>query len=115
MEEIEIKIDEEGNLKSIYKDELRPLYKALGGILSVGRASDVEWEDIEWVGQGWTVRSHKNPKRALRHKKKMFKRAIIVSEEGPIVFFNSREDALACEVKHFWELIGEDNGRKDSL
>jgi len=112
MKTLEFKITETGDLLGIYKDELRPLYDALGSA-SISRASDVEWEDIEWQGQGWTVRSHTNPKRALRWSRKYLwakNCAIVVSEEGPIVFFRNREDALLEEVKNFWSLIGENNG-----
>lgn len=95
--EIEIQIDDEGNLQSIYDDQLNDLYKSLGAV-RVERASDVEWED-----KGWTVRCHKNPGKALRWVNEHIK----VSCNGNIVHFESREEALKYEVKNFWELIGE--------
>lgn len=101
MDDLEIKIDTDGNLRSIYKDELMGLYMTLG-TPTVSRASDVEWED----NHGWTVRCHDKPERALRFAKDKAC-AIIVSTEGQIVYFSNREAALREEVAHFWELIGE--------
>lgn len=100
MDEIEIKIDEEGNLKSIYRDDLIGLYNELGTV-NVSRASDVEYE-----GKGWTVRKHSDPEIALR----LENDAIIVSRVGQLIYFTTREEALKEEVKHFWEIMGDVNG-----
>jgi len=95
--ELEVRITEDGNLESIYKDDLTDLYSDLGRV-TVERASDVEFEN-----GGWTVRCHKDPQKAIR----TIDDKISVGYVGNIVSFKSRESALAKEVELFWELIGE--------
>ena len=88
-------IFENGQAKMIYHDEERPLMDKLGK-LTVTRASNVEWED-----DGWTVRSAKNPDLAIRkHKDRE-----VVSTEGDIVKFPTREAALKAEVDAFWSIV----------
>lgn len=99
MTDLEFQIDEAGDVLGIYNDSLLPLYNELG-TLEVHRASNVEFED-----GGWSVRSHHDPKKALRLDQK---RAIIVGTEGPLAVFKTREEALFFEVKNFWELIKND-------
>jgi hypothetical protein len=93
--QLEIVIDESGDCTSIYDDSMNDLYKALG-TAKIDRASDVEWES-----GGWTVRSHKNPTKALR----IVDGCVTVSTEGPIAYFESREEALSSEIANFWKLL----------
>jgi hypothetical protein len=90
---------ENGVIRSIYKDDIHPLLDGMGST-TVARASNVEWEDVG-LDRGWTVRSASKPYLALR----LNCGRIIVSEEGPLVFFNTREEALKEEINHFWELL----------
>jgi hypothetical protein len=101
VKQLEIKIDPEGNFQSIHDDQLNELCNDLGAV-SVERASNVEWES-----GGWTVRSHKDPQRALR----LVEGCVIVSNEteAPIQHFETREAAIQSELKNFWALIGSKN------
>jgi hypothetical protein len=87
---------ENGTAKMIYHDEEKPLMDKLGKF-TVTRASHVEWED-----NGWTVRSAKNPELAIRKNKG----AQVVSTEGDLVKFLTREEALKAEVDAFWSIVG---------
>ena|SRR5271166_3050905 len=97
MKDLEIKIDQEGNFSSIHDDTLNDLYSSLGKI-SIQRCSHVEWEE-----GGWTVRSHKNPEKALR----VAQGCVIVSTESkiPLAHFESREAGISAELKNFWALL----------
>lgn len=95
---ISIRITRDGNVESIYKDEMLPVYDALG-LSKITRASHVEFEN-----DGWTVRAAHNPDIAIRkHPHKA--NAYCVGRYGAIVVFQTRERALKAEVDMFWDLI----------
>lgn len=100
---IAINFTPQGVMRSIYKDELLPLYESLGKP-KVQRASNVEWEESS-DGSGWTVRSAHDPELAIRSilQDCCYKR--VVSRIGDLLVFVTREAALEAEVEHFWELL----------
>lgn len=72
-----IRFDEKGGLSAVFYDDIRPIIDSLAGDMMVNRASHVEPDD---KGQWWVDLSPVGgPK-----------------EVGP---FNTREEALAHEVK----------------
>lgn len=58
-----IDIDAEGNIKTIYKDDL--LLQDIGHICNVRRAS---WIDFDHIAQEWVVRSAGSNKDVFRNK-----------------------------------------------
>lgn len=88
----------DGSAKAIYSDELMPIIRTLGPF-SVRRVSTVEWEGGE--AGGWAVRAETNPELAIRLNKDGQQ---VVSTEGSIVLFPTRNEALDREVELFWEL-----------
>lgn len=106
-DEVNLVINPDGSIDTIYSDKIKTLLESAGGeVTQVCRASNVEWEssvvDGVEVESGWTVRSAANKEVALR---------ISASGEakpdtvGPLVFFKTREAALAEEIAHFWRLL----------
>lgn len=103
--EVEMVFGTDGKVRSIYKDELQPLFHDLGKV-KVDRASNVEWEQSpDGKDHGWTVRAAHDRELAIRCilAEGHFKR--IVSKQGELLYFNSREAALETELEHFWELL----------
>lgn len=96
---VEIEVTPDGTVRGIYKDELAELYGALGK-MKVARASNVEWEL-----DGWTVRAAHDPNLAIRSVIKDGAYRLVVSREGELTVFVTREAALASELDHFWELL----------
>jgi hypothetical protein len=108
-EKIELKVTTTGRLRTIYKDEhLRVLEKL--GTIDVKRASNVEWETDGYTGHnGWTVRSAHSPAYIFLRRSPMDGSVELTTNgHGPPAYFASREEALAEEVKHFWELLPEE-------
>ena len=99
---IEFVIGSNGAIRSLYKDERLPFFERLGK-LSVKRASNVEWENIE--GGGWTVRAAHDPELAIRIQKLPGLLKRVVARTGDILVFVTREAALGAEQSHFWELL----------
>ena len=99
---VSINFSTDGKARVIYKDELLPLYSELGD-MKVARASNVEWEEID-EAQGWSVRAAHDPELAIRiildggYRK-------VVSRQGEIALFVTREAALESELNFFWELL----------
>lgn len=113
-ETIEMVITNDGTINVQYKDSLKSLVKDLDADLRyIQRASEVEWQ-TEGTYSGWAVRSHLDSDLAIRHKTKTFHPCVCircqeefyVSKEGNIVLFENRGNALAMELKLFWELTG---------
>lgn len=106
-DEITLQITEIGTIRSIYKDgqsqELKDLLEAK---MTVGRASHVEWEDLP--KPGWTVRACHDPELAIRFTGKLAP-LVLVSRQGEIICFDTREAALKYEVEHFWDLLPTGN------
>lgn len=102
-EQIELEITPTGLIRTIYKDDRVPFINSLGGHWRVKRASNVEWEEIGHTS-GWTVRAVHNPELAIRWVKSCLLN-LHVSVEGPIRFFETREDALISEEHFFFDLL----------
>jgi hypothetical protein len=114
MKELEILITPKGKAISVYKDELKPFFKEMGTV-DIKRASNVEWEHIYSNGQtyeGWTVRSYHSPEYCFLRRSPMDGGIEVTTNgHGLPAFFATREEALAEEVKHFWELLPEEAKR----
>lgn len=114
MTELEILITPTGKAVSVYKDELQTFFKEMGKV-GVKRASDVEWESIYSNGksyEGWTVRSHHAPEYCyLRQAPDGSGIEVTKNGHGLPAFFKTREEALAEEVKHFWDLLSDEAKR----
>lgn len=108
-DEFELKIGPDGTIETIYQEGLETFASDMGAeVVSVCRASNVEWEDKEHH-KGWTVRAAHDPELALR----VVDAQIVVSREGDVATFMTREAAIKQEVKYFWELLereGKSNG-----
>lgn len=105
---ISFEVGPDGEINTIYKDELVQFAEKIGGEIStVCRASNVEWES--WrepdgtVRKGWSVRAAHQPALALRN----YNGTIRCSDdyEVAVFLFDSREKALEQEVKFFFELL----------
>ena len=103
-DEIEQEVSPSGTIRTIYSDNVPDLAKSLGAqIVSIDRASMVEWEQIEGKA-GWTVRANHDRALALRMSESG---DIVVSRDGDLVFFDQRQSALDMEKKLFWKLLPE--------
>jgi hypothetical protein len=101
--QFEINITKDGKLETIYQDGLPQKLNA--AVEKVERASSVEYENIE--GRiGWTVRSAKDPELALRATDWC---RCGPARTGAVLTFQTREEALEEEVKHFWGLFGKED------
>jgi hypothetical protein len=102
---VEFEFSPTGTVRSIYKDELQPVFKELGK-QKVQRASNVEWEESpDGRDNGWTVRAAHDPELAVRAVLKDSAYRRVVSKNGELLYFTTREHALEAEVEHFWELL----------
>lgn len=101
-EHFQIEISPEGKVKCIYQEGIEEFARAMGGdITQVGRASHIEWENGSWV-----VRSAKNPDFAIRVLEETeTSLKMHVSNEGKMVTFNSKAEALYWEEELFWALL----------
>lgn len=90
---MDIRIEEDGTLTSIYEDGVEAFVADIGGSMSVSRLSHVEWE-----AGGWTVRAAHDTSLAIREDGS-------VSREGPLAVFRQREAALAAEKQNVWRLL----------
>lgn len=107
MREMELVIQPDGSIESIYDDDLISLVSEMGGSFSkVRRASNVEWENGP-DGKGWAVRAAHDPSLALRIRTDDLTGPFPwhVSREGSIALFTTREFAIHQEVKFFWKLL----------
>lgn len=119
---IELEISPDGTVRTIYSDEVHAFAEELGFTISkIQRASNVEWEEIEALAEGWdrkvegwTVRAAHRPSLAIRYARQDRSPSPVmeVSETGPIVVFKSREEALKFEVRHFWKLLPPEGSKK---
>ena len=101
----EMKIGPDGTIETIYQDGIEQFAFEMGAEVSqVCRASEVEWEAIgsDPDNKGWSVRSVKNPLKALRWDG--LNTVCSSDPELQIVLFPNRELAIQHEIKHFWEL-----------
>jgi hypothetical protein len=99
---IELIIDG-SKVESIYQDGLADLLDAEE--VQVCRASNVEWEEVDGR-KGWSVRAAHAPNLAIRTLTFWpFTRVVLNDQHYPVTLFQNREEALAAEVSHFWELI----------
>jgi hypothetical protein len=48
MSDIHLVINPGGEMKSLYRDELMPVFNALGNLEVPGRASDIVFKDSQW-------------------------------------------------------------------
>lgn len=104
-DEVEIVFGTDGKVRSIYKDSLQPLFHELGKV-KVNRASNVEWEQTQdGKEHGWTVRAAHDRELAIRCILTDGHYQRVVSKQGELLYFNSREAALETELEHFWELL----------
>lgn len=111
---VELEILPNGEIRMMYSDETVPKVAEMIGaqVVDVPRASNVEFERTEF-GNGWTVRAAHDPELAIRLRKNFIlivhdsisPEDIVVSKEGRIFPFSSREDAILSEIEHFWELL----------
>lgn len=86
-------------MEAVYEDGLATTLDAK--IQEVQRASNVEYETVDGRN-GWTVRSAKDPELALRVSDGC---PCGPSRTGVVLTFQTREEALNEEVRHFWGLI----------
>ncbi len=102
MKIIDLKILPDGRLLGPYDEAVMGVAEEMGAeILSIKRASNVEWEEIE--GQrGWVVRACHDAELAIRKKPTGMYHA---AKEGKLVFFKSRSEALDAEMDYFWDLV----------
>lgn len=107
--EVELKIGPTGTIEAIYQDGIEQFAEEMGAeMATVCRASEVEWEVVEYpdhTEKGWSVRSAKNKLKALRVEYGTQCR-IVCSDDANlnIALFTSREAAIEREIQHFWEL-----------
>lgn len=100
-DEFKLVIENDGTVGGVYQDGLAEALDAEE--VRVCRASNVEWEEIDGRA-GWTVRAARDSEIALRTTDWC---RWAPSREGTIVTFKTREEALAEEVKFFWDLLGK--------
>jgi hypothetical protein len=105
----ELKIGPDGTIETIYQDGIEQFAEEMGADVStVCRASEVEWEVVEYpdhTEKGWSVRSAKNGLKALRVQYGTQCRIVCSDDTNlAIALFTSREAAIEQEIKHFWEL-----------
>jgi len=105
-DEFELEIGPGGVIRTIYQDGIEDFAKEIGAdITRVCRLSNVEWEYESTTGRakgGWTVRAAHDPRYALRLS---IKDGIVVSTEGTLCVFDTRDDALRAEADHIWLLL----------
>lgn len=94
---LEVSISADGGVRAYYNDDVPELGKELG-TMKIERASNIEWED-EY--EGWTIRAAHDPTLALRF---VDGAGVVISREGEMASFTSREEALKEEIHYFWEL-----------
>jgi hypothetical protein len=105
--EFDLKITSDGTIETIYQEGLEKFAVGIGGeVVQVCRASNVEFETIG-RRKGWSVRSVSRPDLALRR----IHGEIVPGLVGIVVLFPNRKEALAAEVRFFWELKGKRNGK----
>lgn len=105
--EIELEVTPTGRIRTIYKDGRQELLQSLASHWRIKRASNVEWEEgREYTG--WTVRSAHDQTLAIRAIIKDGRFSRVVSREGELLYFVSREAALEAELDHFWKLLPPD-------
>jgi hypothetical protein len=105
-DKFEFEISPDGVIRTMYQEGIEKLAEDMGADIKTScRASDVEWED-DGIHKGWTVRSAYDRDLAVRWQNygNMGFEAD-VSIYGELLFFPTREEALAEEVKHFWKLL----------
>ena len=112
----EIAVGTNGMVETIYKDELADIYRKLGKVVDIKRASHIEWEDNP-DGKGWTVRAAHNPRLVLRKGRTpndLY--AVSADDTLAIVYFDLRATALVAERTHFWDLLpGEKTLQKKEI
>lgn len=110
---VELLIDgADGHIEMPHEDGADELASAIGGTVeSSQRAGVVEWEGsfspAPGANGGWTVRSPRNAFIAIRRD---FEGNLELSSisSHPVVFFKTRDEAVAEERKLFWLLVGKD-------
>lgn len=110
----ELKIDADGTIQTIYQEGIEEFAKDLGADLTRScRASNVEWEEIG-DHKGWTVRAAHDSELAIRSGKQLIyeehpyefsENVVSKNDLRSIIVFQTREEALAEEVKFFWQLL----------
>lgn len=107
-DEFKLVVDKDGTIEGVYEDGLAEALDAEEK--RVCRASNVEWEEIDGK-KGWTVRSAEAPAyRYLRRSAADGSIECTTNGHGHPAMFATREEALAEEVKLFWELLGKPTG-----
>ena len=109
MTELELQIDTDGTVRTIYDEAVLKELSEIDTLKSIHRGSLVEWEQSGDI-KGWTVRSALDPNYAIRigYDDTEEKPTLLVSVDpkNPLMFFKTREDALLSERVHFWKLLG---------
>lgn len=118
----ELKVGPDGTIETIYQEGIEAFASEMGAeVATVCRASDVEWEEVAVplnarfpATKGWSVRSVKNPQKALRLKSDFnggftsdrYIDSLVCSDDAnlAIALFDTREAAIKQEIIHFWEL-----------
>ena len=103
-DEFELKIGPDGTIETIYQEGIEKFAEEMGAEVStVCRASDVEWEEAG-DKKGWTVRSARDPKLAIRSREQGNITELKCLRDGYLHFFETRKEALEVEIQFFWEL-----------
>lgn len=109
-DKFEFKIAPDGTITTMYQDGIEQFAEAMGGDIKTScRASNVEWEEIEYtdgVSKGWSIRSAYDANLAIRDLPGPEVRLVCSREQDiQVALFTTREAALEVEVKFFWELL----------
>lgn len=111
MEDIELEITPTGRVRTIYSDEKVALLQAMSPHWQVRRASNVEFERVDAVVYGWTVRAAHDKTLVIG----LAKDGSYCVTRSSAVYFATREKALEEEVKLFWDLLPkEKNGEEET-
>jgi hypothetical protein len=102
-EDHQFRVKPGGAIETPYDDDLVDLVKDMGAKLTkVRRASNIEFETIGELS-GWSVRATHDPELAIRLLPSLL--GWELSRSGNILLFETREEALAEEMRFFWQLI----------
>lgn len=104
-DEIDIVVEENGNIKTMYDSEIEKFVDSIAGsIQNIERASEITWHRRNNEKSGWVVFTSK--KRSF-----MALRDLPDGTSGPstntefrVTLFPTKEHALSEEIKFFWQL-----------
>ncbi len=109
-DKVELEIAPDGTIRTMYQDGIEKFAEAMGGEVSSScRASNVEWEEIQYTTgalKGWSIRSAHDPQLAIREIPSPEVYFVCSKDQDlRVALFVTREAALEVEVKYFWELL----------